>query len=106
VFLGDRLTVAVAPLLWRVPDEALTAIEEAVSVYRRLRPLISPTRNSHSPADEALAAIEEAVGVFRRLAAANPAAYEPNLIQSLHNLSVRLAAAERRDEAEQVLRGM
>ncbi|MDX6705374.1 MAG: hypothetical protein QOI48_1220 [Solirubrobacteraceae bacterium] len=65
----------------------------------------SPT-NSHSPADEALAAIEEAVGVFRRLAAANPAAYEPNLIQSLHNLSVRLAEAERRDEAEQVLRGM
>jgi hypothetical protein len=53
-----------------------------------------------------LAAIEEAVGVFRRLAAANPAAYEPNLIQSLHNLSVRLAEAERRDEAEQVLRGM
>jgi hypothetical protein len=56
--------------------------------------------------DEALTAIEEAVSVYRRLAAANPAAYEPNLIQSLHNLSVRLAAAERRDEAEQVLRGM
>jgi hypothetical protein len=56
--------------------------------------------------DEALTAIEEAVSVYRRLAAANPAGYEPNLIQSLHNLSVRLAEAERRDEAEQVLRGM
>jgi len=34
----------------------------------------------------------------RRLAAANPAAYEPDLAMSLNNLSVRLAVAGRRDE--------
>ena len=49
--------------------------------------------------DEGLAAIEEAVGVYRRLAAANPAAYEPDLATSLNNLSVRLGEAGRRDGA-------
>jgi hypothetical protein len=34
------------------------------------------------------------------LAAANAAAYEPDLAMSLNNLSLRLAEAGRRDEAE------
>ena len=38
------------------------------------------------------------VAVRRRLAAANAAAYEPDLAMSLNNLSVRLAEAGRRDE--------
>ena len=37
--------------------------------------------------------------MYRRLAAANPAAYEPDLAMSLNNLSVDLADAGRRDEA-------
>lgn len=49
-----------------------------------------------------MAAIQEAVEVYRRLAAANPAAYEPDLAQSLNNLSIRLVEAGRRDEAERV----
>jgi len=50
---------------------------------------------------EGLAAIEDAVAVYRRLAAANPAAYEPDLARSLNNLSNRLAEAGRNAEAEQ-----
>ena len=38
--------------------------------------------------------------MYRRLAAANAAAYEPDLARSLNNLSNRLAEAGRRDEAE------
>ena len=38
--------------------------------------------------------------MHRRLAAANPAAYEPDLATSLNNLSIRLADAGRRDESE------
>ena len=37
---------------------------------------------------EALDPIEEAVAIYRRLAAANPAAYEPDLAASLNQLSV------------------
>jgi tetratricopeptide (TPR) repeat protein len=53
---------------------------------------------------EGLAASEEAVSVYRRLAAASPAAYEPDLASSLNNLSVRLTEAGRREEAEGVRR--
>ena len=49
--------------------------------------------------DEALAPTEEAVDVCRRLAAANPAAYLPDLATSLNNLGIRLAELGRRDEA-------
>ncbi len=42
----------------------------------------------------------QAVAVYRRLAAANAAAYEPDLARSLNNLSIRLAEAGRREEAE------
>ena len=49
--------------------------------------------------DEALTASQDAVDIHRRLAAANPAAYEPDLATSLNNLSVDLADAGRRDEA-------
>ena len=38
--------------------------------------------------------------MYRRLAAANAVAYEPDLALSLNNLSVDLAKAGRRDEAE------
>ena len=40
--------------------------------------------------------------MYRRLAVANAAAYEPDLATSLTNLSIRLAEAGRRDEAERV----
>jgi hypothetical protein len=47
---------------------------------------------------EGLAASQEAVQVWRRLAAANPAAYEPELAGSLNNLSNLLAAVGLRAE--------
>lgn len=50
--------------------------------------------------DDGLTAIQDAVKIHRRLAAANPAAYEPNLAISLNNLSTLLADAGRRDEAQ------
>jgi hypothetical protein len=40
------------------------------------------------------------VAVYRRLATANPAANQPDLAMSLHNLSLRLAEAGRHDDAE------
>jgi hypothetical protein len=45
-----------------------------------------------------LAAVEVAVRVWRRLASADPAAYEPDLALSLHNLSINLAVAGRWQE--------
>ena len=89
--------------------EALAAIQEAVTVSRRLaaanaaayEPALATSLNNLSirlgeagrPA-EALAAIQEAVTVYRRLAAANAAAYEPDLATSLNNLSIRLGEAD------------
>jgi hypothetical protein len=46
----------------------------------------------------ALTLTTQAVTAYRRLAAANAAAYEPDLAGSLNNLSVRLAEAGRRAE--------
>jgi len=43
--------------------------------------------------------IEDALAIRRRLAAATPAAYEPDLASSLNNLSIRMAEVGRRDEA-------
>jgi tetratricopeptide (TPR) repeat protein len=95
-------------------EEGLAAIQEAVTVYRRLaganpaayEPDVAMSLNNLSVRlaeagrrEEGLAAIQEAVTVRRRLAAANAAAYEPALATALNNLSIRLAEAGRRDEA-------
>ncbi|MEU4038257.1 tetratricopeptide repeat protein, partial [Streptomyces collinus] len=95
-------------------DEALTAAEEAVEIYRRLA-ADNPT--AHGPdlalslsnlgvrladagrRNEALTVAEEAVEIRRRLAADNPTAHGPDLALSLSNLGVQLAAVGRRDEA-------
>ena len=49
--------------------------------------------------DAALASITEAVDIRRRLAAANPAAYLPDLAESLNNLSIRQSDTGDRDGA-------
>jgi hypothetical protein len=49
--------------------------------------------------EEALTATEQAIEIHRRLAAANPAAFEPDLARSLTNLGVRLSELGRREEA-------
>ncbi|MCK9921770.1 tetratricopeptide repeat protein, partial [Frankia sp. AgPm24] len=49
--------------------------------------------------EEALAATEQAVEIRRRLAAANPAAFEPDLARSLTNLGALLSGLGRREEA-------
>ncbi|WP_200209558.1 tetratricopeptide repeat protein [Micromonospora coerulea] len=95
-------------------DEALAAIEEGVTVFRRLadaspgaylRDLAGSLNNlavrlgEVGRRDEALAAIEEAVAAYRRLADASPGVYLPDLALSLNNLAVRLGEVGRRDEA-------
>ncbi|MFF5654392.1 tetratricopeptide repeat protein, partial [Streptomyces collinus] len=48
---------------------------------------------------EALTAAEDAAEIYRRLAAANPAAHEPDLARALFNLGHQLSDAGRRGEA-------
>jgi hypothetical protein len=50
-------------------------------------------------AEEALAAAAEAAEIYRRLAAARPAAYEPDLAGALLNLWVMLSGLGRAEEA-------
>ena len=95
-------------------EEALAAIEEAVTIRRELaraRPdaflpdlAMSLNNQSHGLSDlgrreEALAAIEEAVTIRRQLARARPDAFLPDLATSLNNQSVRLSDLGRREEA-------
>ncbi|MEV7197346.1 tetratricopeptide repeat protein [Streptomyces sp. NPDC093510] len=106
--LGNRLSEA------GCRDEALTATEEAVKIYRRLadsspaayEPELASSLSNLSVdlsqagrRSEALTVVEEAVEIRRRLTADNPAAHEPELARSLSNLGNRLSEAGRRDEA-------
>ncbi|MGH9277287.1 MAG: KGGVGR-motif variant AAA ATPase, partial [Acidimicrobiales bacterium] len=95
-------------------QDALTAIEEATSVYRELASE-NPTGFSADLAGalgklstsfagvgrpvEALAAVKEALLHYRALAEANPARYLPDVATSLNNLSNRLGELGRHDEA-------
>ena len=95
-------------------EEALAAIQEAVTIYRELaaarpdvfRPDLASSLNNLSirlaglgRREEALAAIEEAAHIYRELAAARPDVFRPDLAGSLNNLSIRLAGLGRREEA-------
>ncbi|MFK4100856.1 tetratricopeptide repeat protein [Streptomyces sp. NPDC019531] len=95
-------------------EEALTATEEAVALYRRLAAVNAVTHEPHladslsnlgaflaevGRHEEALTATQEAVAIYRRLAAANPATHEPDLANSLSNLGACLAEVGRREEA-------
>ncbi len=94
-------------------EEGLAAIEEAVTVYRRLArdrpdvflPGLALSLNNLSVhlgelggREEGLAAIEEAVAIRRRLAKDRPDAFLPNLAMSLNNLSLRLGGLGRWEE--------
>ena len=96
-------------------EDALAAIEEAVTAYRQLadaRPdaflpnlAMSLNNQSLSLADlgrreDAQAAIEEAVTAYRQLADARPDAFLPNLAMSLNNQSLSLADLGRREDAQ------
>ncbi|HEY6310674.1 MAG TPA: tetratricopeptide repeat protein [Streptosporangiaceae bacterium] len=95
-------------------EEALAAIEEAVTIYRQLAearpdaflPGLAGSLNNQSASladlgrrEEALAAIEQAVTTYRQLAEARPDAFLPDLAASLNNQSIRLADLGRREEA-------
>jgi tetratricopeptide (TPR) repeat protein len=95
-------------------EEALAAIEEAVTTYRTLAqgrpdtflPDLAASLNNQSGRlselgrrKEALAAIEEAVTVYRILAQGRPDTYLPDLAASLNNLAPRLSGLGRREEA-------
>jgi hypothetical protein len=95
-------------------EEALAAIEEAVTAYRALaeaRPAaflpdlaMSLSNQSGCLSDlgrreQALAAIEEAVTAYRALAEPRPDAFLPYLAMSLNNQSNRLGDLGRREQA-------
>ncbi|MFJ8043379.1 tetratricopeptide repeat protein [Kitasatospora sp. NPDC096147] len=71
------------------PDEALAVTEQAVELWRRLA-----TAETGRP-DEAPAVTEQAVELRRHPAAADPAAHEPALADSLGDSAHRLAEAGR-----------
>ena len=116
---ASRLAMSLNNLSIRLGDlgrreEALAAIQEAVTIYRELagarpdafRPDLATSLNNLSVrlgdlgrAEEALATIQEAVTIRRELAAARPDAFRPDLATSLHNLSVRLGDLGRAEEA-------
>ncbi|MFJ9967672.1 tetratricopeptide repeat protein, partial [Streptomyces avermitilis] len=95
-------------------EDALTAIEEAVTVRRELAaarpdaflPDLAMSLNNLSghlwglgQREDALTAIEEAVTAYRQLAAARPDAFLPDLATSLNNLSVQLGGLGRHEDA-------
>jgi Tetratricopeptide repeat/Anaphase-promoting complex subunit 5 len=91
-------------------EEALAAIEEAVTTYRALTdaflPDLAMSLNNQSghladlgQREEALAAIEEAVTTYRALTQAHPDTFLPDLATSLNNLSNRLGDLGRREDA-------
>ena len=96
------------------PAEALSAVQEAAEVYRRLRPSnhrqflpglamilnnLSVRLADEGRSAEALKVIEEAAEVYRRLTQENRREFLPNLAKALNNLSVRLADEGRPAEA-------
>ncbi len=95
-------------------EEALTATEEAVGIYRPLAqanpvaflPDLAMSLHNLGRAlsdlgwrEEALAATEEAVGIYRPLAQAYPQAFLPDLAMSLNNLGRAFSDLGRREEA-------
>ena len=100
-------------------EEALAAIEEAVTTYRQLAqarpdaflPGLAMSLNNQSAClsdlgrrEEALAAIEQAVTVYRGLAQARPDAFLPDLAMSLNNLADILSQLNRHNEASAIRR--
>ena len=108
----NNLAVRLAGLGRR--EEALAAIQEAVTIHRELaaarpdafRPDLATSLNNLAirladlgRREEALAAIQEAVTIHRELAAARPDAFRPDLALSLNNLAHGLAGLGRPEEA-------
>lgn len=95
-------------------ENALSATEEAVRIYRQLDDVLPDT---FGPAlatglnnlcsdladlgrhEEALAAADEAVQIRRRLVQAEPGTYRPYLAMSLNNLGNSLSALDRHEDA-------
>ena len=95
-------------------EDALAAVEEAVSIRRELatarpdafRPGLATSLTSLSDQlrelgreEDALTASEEAVSIHRELAAARPGAFRPDQASSLNDLSLRLADLGQREDA-------
>jgi tetratricopeptide (TPR) repeat protein len=98
-------------------EEALAAIEEAVTIRRQLAgarpdaflPDLAMALNNQSirvgdlgRQEEALAAVEEAVTIYRQLAGARPAAFLADLTTSLYNLANILSLLNRGAEASAI----
>lgn len=99
-------------------DDALTAVEEAVELFRDLADtdtgagLADLAAGSHNLAralgavgrwDEAVAAGQEAVTLYRRLARDRPATYSADLGKALNNLAVGMTEVGKRPDAVALL---
>jgi tetratricopeptide (TPR) repeat protein len=99
-------------------EDALTAIEEAVTIRRRLPdarpdaflPDLALSLNNQSAMlsglgrrEDALVSIEEAITIYRQLADAHPDAFLPDLATSLNNQSNSLSELGRREDALTVI---
>ncbi|KDQ10779.1 hypothetical protein BOTBODRAFT_177852 [Botryobasidium botryosum FD-172 SS1] len=95
-------------------EEALSAIQEAVALYRQLaqdcpatfNPDLAGSLNNLSnrlselgQREGALAASREAVALYRQLTNDCPAVFNPELASTLHNLSIRLSDLGQREKA-------
>ena len=95
-------------------EDALAAIEEAVTIYRQLAqtwpdtllPDLAGSLNTQSAClsdlgrrEDALAAVEETLAIYRQLTQIAPDAFLPNLATSLNNQSACLSGLGRREDA-------
>ncbi len=111
----DRLSEALPFSPFGLYDLALLVEQQRLSAARRTDPTdvelaellerVSARAGHAGDQQAALGSITEAVDIGRRLAAANPAAYLPDLATSLNNLSDRFADADQPEAAEPVWRG-
>ena len=96
-------------------EDALAAIEEAVTAYRQLAyarpdaflPDLAMSLNNQSlrladlgRREQALVAIKEAVTIRRQLARARPQVHSERLAASLNNLAAQLEAADQKSAAD------
>jgi len=95
-------------------EDALTAIQEAVTLRRALAAAhpdafapdlakslnnLAATLDAVGRREDALTTIQEAVAAYRTLAGARPDAFTPDLATSLKNLALRLADLRRPEDA-------
>jgi tetratricopeptide (TPR) repeat protein len=92
------LDTGIAALATRLADCRLSVAHEPAA-RARIKNGLGVRLSYAGLHQQALTAVQDAVDLWRRLAQVNPAAFEPDLAQSLKNLGVMLTRIGRREEA-------